>query len=321
MNIKIISFLVCLFSMIYPTAHGKVVESIIAIVNNEIITLTDIQAYKEQLKSGTMVDDLLVKPQDVPQILESRKKLIDLMIKEKILASEVKKQSLQITFDRVEKEIEKISSRNGISRDQLAQALQAQGVRFSDYQQFIKDRIERQSLIQQTITSKIKISDDEVAAYYLNQSGQEVSSLREVTVAHIFFKKNKKSPDQPLDKARIVLEKLKAGETFESLASQYSEDENFTDGGILGTFKPGDLVGILDQEIRSLKVGETSKVVPTKRGFHILKVTAQKLISDPKFEQEKGRIRGILYQRSFEKQFRFWLDQKRRNAFIRINKV
>ena len=302
-------------------SQAKIVESIVAIVNDEIITLTDIDSFKKRLKTGAMVDDLLIQANQVNQVINDRRQLIDILIKERILDSAVKKQGLQITFERVEKEIQKISQQNGISREQLIEALKAQGVRFSDYQDFIKNRIERQSLIAQTITSKIKISEEEIIAYYVSKTGGEKRTSREVTVAHIFLKKNAENPDQPLEKGKIVLEKLKNGDSFEELAAQYSEDENFTDGGVLGTFKPGELVGPMDDEIRNLKVGETSKLVPTRRGYHILKVVKQKIIPDPGFESQKNQIRGILYQQAFKKQFDFWLEKKKQEAFIRINKA
>lgn len=308
-------FLSVAAALCLPTnpASAKIVEGIVAIVNNEIITLSDIEAYKKKLAGGSMVDDLLVDPKKVPELIKNRNELINTMINEKLLASEVKKQGLEITYERVDKEIRSISGQNGLSKDQLVAALRAQGVNFSDYQDFIKTRIERQSLIEQTVTSKIKISDEEISSYYLSQSGRQAQRIAATTVAHIFLK----TPD----KAQLVMEKLKGGETFEKLASLYSEDENFSEGGLLGTFKPGELAVELDRAMGSVAVGEFSDVIQTKRGYHILKVVKRNLVSDPAWEGEKNRIRGILYQQAFKKQFQFWLDQKRREAFIRINDV
>ena len=311
-----------LFFIIFLTsslAKTRIIESVKAIVNDTIITLSDIKDYKKRLRSGAMVDDLLTNPKNIKALLADSKALIDVIINERLLESEVKKQGLEVTVERVEKEIRKISSRNGLSRNQLVSALTAQGVSFSDYQNFIKTRIERQSLVEKTITSKIKISGEEISAFYISKSGGSDSQTREITVAHIFVNKDVNERKKSLKKIRLVLKKLKNGENFETLASQYSDDKNFTQGGLLGTFRTGELVGSMEQALKSLSVGENSDVVETKRGYHILKILKQPLISSPAFEKEKGRIRAVLYQRAFKKQFKFWMDKKRREAFIRIN--
>ena len=308
----ILSFCLCA-----PALSASLVDSIVAIVNNEILTNSDIEQFKKRLGSGAMVDDLLVEAAQVPELLSNRSALIQLMINERLLTSEVKKQGLDITMERVNKEVEGIASKNGLSKVQLIDTLRTQGIVFSEYQDFIKTRIERQSLIEQTITSKVKITEEEVMSYYLSHNGKAQAQISETTVAQIFFKKPAAGGHS--EKATLVASKLSAGESFETLASQYSEDDNFSEGGVLGVFKPGELATELDVAMKKLAVGEISGIIESRRGFHILKVLKRSFVSDPGLENEKNKIRGILSQQAFKKQFQFWLDQKRREAFIRIN--
>lgn len=309
-----------LFLSFSQSAISKIVESIVAIVNDDIISLTDIEKYKEKLKNGTMVDDLLLNQKNVSLILKDRKQLLDLLISEKIIDSEVKRQGLEVTIERVEKEIRSIAEKNRVTLEQLKAALKSEGVRFSDYQDFTKTRIERHELIARSITSKIKISDEEISNYYVNTSGKKNTQIYEYTVAHILFRIDKRGEDAAFNRAKSVYLKHKDGSSpFETLASQYSEDPSFTDGGILGTFKGGELVGAIDDAIKKLEPGEVSKLVKTNSGYHIVKLVSKKLIPDPSLEREKNRIRNILFQQAFKKQFKFWLDQKRQEAFIRIN--
>ncbi|HEX4923179.1 MAG TPA: peptidylprolyl isomerase, partial [Bdellovibrionales bacterium] len=120
-------------------------------------------------------------------------------------------------------------------------------------------------------------------------------------------------------KAQTVLGLLKKGESFESLASKYSEDPGFSPGGLLGTFKSGEFVKELEDAVTPLQPGDTTGVVRTKDGLRILKVVSKRLISDPELERQKEDIRQTLYQKAFKKQFAFWLDQRRQEAFVRIN--
>src|SRR5690606_20270480 len=140
-----------LFTLLFCTSlRAEIIEKTVAIINDQVITLSDIENYKRQLNRGGMVDDLLVS--DRKERFNDRSKLIEVMINEKIIDSEVQKQNLSVTVERVEAEIKNLAAQNRITRDQLKQALREQGVDFAEYQNFIKKRIERHSLIERAIT-------------------------------------------------------------------------------------------------------------------------------------------------------------------------
>jgi peptidyl-prolyl cis-trans isomerase SurA len=301
------------------TAKAEVIESVVAIVNGSIITKSDMTKYKGRLKSGSIADDLLGgKSED---LLKDQKALLNHMIDERVVDDEVKKQSLNVTIEKVEQEINSIQKRNNINRDQLKEALKKEGTNFSDYQEFIKKRIERQSIIEKVITSKIKISDEDIiAAYEAESKGHAVSATSsEYKIAHILFKDGKRSDAEQKHRAEEVVAKLKSGGSFEALASQYSEDPNFNEGGFLGTFKAGETLKPLEESVRTLTPGEYAGPVKTKLGYHIVKLLERHVIPDAEFEKKKEQIRSELYQKAFVKQFQFWLDQKREEAFVRIN--
>lgn len=297
---------------------AEVLERVVAIVNDQILLLSDIDKYKSQLSRGGMTDDLLVS--DPKSIVGDRQKLIDLMINERLIDSEVQKQSLAVTVERVEQEIRSIAQSNNISRNQLKQALKEQGVDFADYQNFIKKRIERHSLIERVITSKIKISDEDIAAYYIQQKGKQAGKETfQFKLAHILFIPKGGDVDGAQARAHSVLDKLNSGKSFETLASQHSEDPNFTAGGLLGTFKSGESLPEIEKAVLPLSVNQTTALVRTRVGFHIVKLLEKNLIPSPDFEQNKPKIQAYLAEQAFKKQFTFWLAQKKQDAFIKIN--
>ncbi len=308
---------ICLF--VCFSHAGEVVERIVAIVNDDILLQSDVEKYTNTLSKGTIVDDLITdEPKD---LLRDREKLVQHLINEKVIEGEIKKRNLQVNFEQVEKEISKIAGRNNISRVQLKDALKEQGTNFSDYQEFIKKRLERQALVEQSVTSKIKISDEEIIAYYMKNkpANTNVRSSYEFKLAHILFMNEAGLTSTPLKKAERIIERVNSGEPFESLASKYSEDPNFSNGGLLGTFKSGEFLKELEDAAAKLEPGQISKPVVTKTGVHILKVLEKTVIPDPKIEAEKEKIRQTLYQQAFKRQFSFWLDQRRRDSFVRIN--
>ena len=329
MTIRIINLLP---SFIYTLLFGlivnsqplpaAVVERVIAIVNDEIITLTDLSEYKRKLKTGGLVDDSLINPQKVKLLLKNRKKLVDHLIDEKIMSSEIKRLQLTVTVEKLESEIRNITKREKLSRSQLKASLKQRGILFSDYQDFLKTSLERRSLIEKEITSKIKISDDDISDHYIKQMGANSSQTYEYTLAHILFRPTKKNGGwkSALERGQKVLKKLESSHSnFAKLASQYSEDSDFTQGGLLGTFKVGEMVSSIEKTVKKMNPSETSQLVKSPAGFHILKLLKRKLVADPLFEREKGKIRNALFYKEFQKQLRSWLDRKRQDAFIKIN--
>ena len=299
------------------SAQAEIIESVVAIINGSIITKTDMVKYRDRLKGGTIVDDLL--GDNTQELLKDPKALLKHMIDERIVDDEVKKQSLSITIERVEQEINSIQSRNGINREQLKEALKKEGTNFSDYQDFIKKRIERQSVIEKAITSKIKISDEDVIAAYEAKNNTLSATSAEYKISHILFREGKRSDAEQLKRANEVMDKLRKGGSFEALASQYSEDPGFNEGGYLGTFKSGESLKSIEDAVKTLAPGEYTGPVKTKLGYHILKLLERHVVADSEFEKKKEQVRNELYQKAFVKQFQFWLDQKRQEAFIRVN--
>lgn len=305
------------FVLYIPTAHSEVVDKIVAIVNDEIITTQDMENYKKQLQRGKFIDDLIIS--DKKELLKDKKALLEHMINERLIDSEVKRQDLSVTVERVDQEIKKISDGNHMSRSQMIAALKKEGISFSDYQSFIKQRLEHQALIQKMISSKIKITDDEIQNYYMNNyKGSSVTSY-EYSLAHILFLPKGGDKNAAKARAESVLAKLNAGESFESLASQYSEDPNFSTGGFLGNFKSGEFLKELETAVQGLSPGEHSGLVPSKFGYHIIKLLSKKIVKDPVFESKKKEIQNILYEKAFAQQFKFWIEERRQGSFIKIN--
>lgn len=303
----------------HSIVFAKPVDKIVAIVNQQIITLQDLDKFKKRLGGSGLVDDALLKLSDASVLQRDRNALLNHLIDEKLIDSEVKRKNMEVTIERVEQEIRNIAKTNNISRQQLTDALKAKGVGMAQYQDFIKTSLERQTLIEREVTNKIRISDEDISSYYLAKKGPSGAQIFEYTLAHIVFSPKTGGDDGALTRAKAVEDKLRAGNAFEKLAEQFSEDPNFTKGGLLGTFKAGEMSKEIDEAVRKLGPGEVSPIIKTGAGYHILKVTKRTLISDPKLDEQREDIRRVLYADAFKRQFRLWLNQRRDESFIKIN--
>lgn len=300
--------------------HAELVDKIVATVNSEVVTRSDIDRERAALAGKGLVNDLLFQIYDREKLAKDSKLLLNFLIDEKIIDSEVKKKGLEVTIERVEQEVQRVARENGLSRAQFREALSRQGIGMAEYQSFIKKGLERKALVDREVNSKIRISDEDVAAYYLSTKGPGKAQVYEYTLAHILFSPKNGGPQAARTRAQNALQRLKAGQSFEQLAEQMSEDPAFSKGGVLGTFNAKELSPTIRNAVSGLEEQGLTEIVETEQGLHIFKVVKRALVSDPELEENRERIQAILHQQTFTRQLRAWLDQKRAEAFIRINK-
>lgn len=298
--------------LLTPTLQAEVVDKVLAIVSEEPILLSDLQRMRQKLKADKLQDDLFTI--NKAELLKDDKKALEYLIEEKILKSEIKRQNLEVTQEALEEEINKIQRRNKINRAQLREALAAQGTNFADYTEYVKDRMERQAVIQQSITSKIRISEDDINTVYLEKFGKNKKNAFQYKLSHILFKKG-----DAKTKANDVYKRVRSGESFEDLAAQNSEDPNFTAGGALGTFKSGEVMKEIEAAVTNLSPGDITPPVSTRMGIHIIKINEKRLIPNPEYEEKKAGIQAELTNKALKEQFKFWIEQKKKETFIKIN--
>src|SRR5690606_11315602 len=167
------------------------------------------------LKGKGLVNDLLFQIYDRETLLKDQKALLNFLIDEKTIDSEVKKKGLEVTIERVEQEIQRVARDNGLSRTQFKEALARQGIGMAEYQSFVKKGLERKALVDREVNSKIRISDEDVAAYYLANKGPGKAQVYEYTIAHILFSPKNGGASAAQNRAQEALKKLKSGQNFD----------------------------------------------------------------------------------------------------------
>ena len=123
-----------------------------------------------------------------------------------------------------------------------------------------------------------EISDEQIETFYQDNSEQYTQPERR-KASHILFAvtsdANAELKETTKQEAQAVLDKLTSGEDFTALAKQYSKDPGSAEkGGDLGFFAKGEMVPAFEESAYSLKIDESSDLVETPFGFHIIKLTA-----------------------------------------------
>lgn len=314
---KWLLLLVSVFTVSMSSA--EVVERVIAVVNSEPILESDLTALKSRARTTEFLYPFLLPAEPALITRGDRKALLDYLVGEKILQNEIKRLNLEVTSEKVEAEVKGIAKRNNVSVDELYTQVRREGLSKSEYQQTMKDGMERQSLLEQEIVSKIRVSDDDALAEYMAGNREAKMSVNEFTVSHIFFDPKKGGGEAAYERAESTLRRLRSGESFEALAGQFSEDPNFSSGGTLGTFKSGEFLPEIENSIASLSAGQTTGIIRSRLGLHLVKLNSKKMSQDPRFEKEKDRIKARLLEKLVQRQFRIWLQTKKDDSYVRIN--
>lgn len=312
----------CLVSLCVPMTVGaaEVVDRVVAVVNDDIIRLRDLNQALEPVEKRIRSEDLSDE-ETLKQLFEARERVLDELIKETLADQQIAEAGVQVDESDVDAAIERIKSRNYYTDEDLRQALQMQGMTMEQYRDEIKNQMLRSQLVNRKIKSKIVITDEDIRSYYEDNpekyGGTVEYKLRNILLQYPEFG-DQEAKAEVKEEMKSVLEELRQGASFEKLARKYSEASNASDGGELGKFALDDLSRDLKPVIRDLEAGEFSNIVETEQGFQIFYV--QDIFETPAEPLEKvsDEIENTLYDQRVNEKYDAWIQSLREDAHIRI---
>ncbi len=188
--------------------------------------------------------------------------------------------------------------------------------------QFFSDNFLANEYLKREIAQKVTVSDDELKSYYESHK-DEFKTQDMVKARHILVRVDNSASDDEKKKAKekteLYLKKIKDGEDFAKLASDFSDDPGSkAKGGDLGFFPRGRMVKPFDDAAFSLKPGETSGIVETQFGFHIIKVEDRKDSSVESFDVVKERLKQKLSQDRTRKELTDFIDKAMKDSKTEI---
>ena len=122
-------------------------------------------------------------------------------------------------------------------------------------------------LLKDEVEGDVEVSEIEITDYY-NANKEKFAAPETLRASHILVRDEAE--------ANEIQKKVSRGEDFEKLAEEYSVDPTAKIGGDIGYFAKGQLVPEFEEVCFDMKVGETSGVVKTRFGYHIIKLTERK---------------------------------------------
>lgn len=314
-KIRKIIVLVLIFSGATFLFTQEIVEAIVAVVNDEVITLSQYKATHEELLQSLRAQ---LQGEEFRKQYESlRKNILENMIMEALLLQEAKKQGINVN-EQVNMAIQKIKEDYNLQTDQdLRRELAKQGMDLESFRKRMEEDILKQNIIFSEVGRSLVVDDTDVVNYY-KQHPDEFTVPLEYTLSAIYLSTEGKSEEEFLAKKKEIDEKIAAGEDFASLAGEYSEGPEKESQGDLGSFKEGELAENLRQAVEDLKEGETTSWIEISNGWYLLKMRERKESHLQTFEEARKTIEEKLYQEQQDKKYKEFMTKLRERSFVKI---
>jgi len=300
-------------------AAAQVIDRIIALVNDEVIFLSELdeagRLLFEQIRRSTLPEETEEK------IKKARREVLNQLIEDKLLEQEIRNRRIEVSDRDVDQVIDEVMKKNHFTENDLKKALAKEGLTYSAYRQRVKLDLGKMRLVNREIKSKVVVKEEDLRKYY-RQHLREFTEPLEVKLQQIFLPHvpgmSSKESDALKRLAQAIGERAGRGEDFGELVQRYSKGPETAEGGVLGYFKKGELMPELEEATFHLKRGEISEIVQTPQGFHILRVLDRKGGEPKPFAEVQHRIREQITQTEGMKQFEEWLKTLKSKAYIEI---
>lgn len=322
-----ILFISIIIILVFRKSVTKAIDDnkVVLEVNNDHVIKREYKirfnALKEnaiQFSSRTDILDQVVNGKKYKELLKNE--LITILTEELLCLQEAKRRNIHLTKqeeNEIRKYIEDLKANNGM-KNYFSQYLKKIG---SNEKHFYEDLYKTRVInkLYATITTKVVIDDSDLQNYY-NTNKDE---FQKVKIIDIFLKVDKKKDDPKKNElAKKAISELQKGTKFEDLVKRYSEDENTrANNGVIDYFRKGEKEAqygsVFEEEVFKLSVGQTSNVIKTINGYHIVKVLDKKHIP---FKEVRDEIHSKLLKQKKDEFFKLYIENLKNSARINIYK-
>ena len=252
------------------------------------------------------------------QMAQMKNEVLESLIERELLFQESKKKGIQVKSEAVSDQLQKIKQRYP-NQEEFKKLLSSMGLTESDVLSQIARGMAIQELIDKEVAEKIKVSDEETKSFY-DRNPQLFQQPEQVKASHILIKVQSNAPDEQKAEARkkieTVQQKVQKGEDFATLAKTYSEGPSGPRGGDLGYFRHGQMVKPFQEAAFSLKPNETSDIVETQFGYHLIKVDDKKPAKKMAYAEVKDRLSEHLKKQKTDSETNAYIETLRKDAKI-----
>jgi peptidyl-prolyl cis-trans isomerase SurA len=317
MKKTIFAFLFALTAL--SASAAELLEGIVVRVGDRIITRTQ---YERRLRDQIAEIERSAPAGEAASLKEeARKNLVNDLISELLIKDRADRLGITVSDAEIKEAVGRLKQQYGIANDeQFEESLRSSGLTRAEMEARLRDTLITNKVFGRELRGREQLTDSELRERYNREKESyrlpERAHLREIVI----LKPESGDLEEARTRATEVAEaSKKPGTTFATLASTMSESGTRDKGGDLGEVAKGDLIPELDRAVFAAQQGAVIGPIETKSAWHILKVE-QRLPSEvPAFESVKDRLRQDATAATFERDYKAYIENLRKDAYVQIN--
>lgn len=312
----------CLLALLHPApaAQAAVLDRIAAVVNNEVITLSEVQ--EEGLPEIQKVVRDYVEAEQEAQLAKVYQKFLDQLIVRRLQMQEARKEQVIPAAGEVSATIKDLMTKNNFkTEEELRRVLLTEGLTMESFRRRVTEQLALGRITLKEVRNKIIVEERDIRQYY-EANRDKFKRTPEVTIRHILValpaRASLEGPVQARARAEEALAKLKSGADFAEVAKTYSDGPTAQTGGLLGTMQRGDLAPEIEEQAFTLPIGEVSGIIQTATGLNIIKVESRKDEPVAPLEEVRDKVREAILDQKYSAKHQEWIAELKRKASIQV---
>jgi len=307
--------LLLLLGAVLP-ARAEVLEEIVAKVNDEVITKTDLEAEDEAMTAELYRS--LSGPELDRRVNEGKGMLLRRLIDRRLLMQRGERMFTELDKMGDTLVAQFIDYQKIKDKAELQRLLAQEGLTLAEFKRRLLEQQVPTEVLRYEVGGRVAIGDKEVEAYY-HDHPQEFTVPAEATVREIVLLTEGKDAAEVRAQAEAVRARAAAGEDFAALAKEFSQAGTRENGGLLGTIHRGDIAPALEVEAFSIPVGSVSPAIEMTHGYHVLKVDARTEERLKPLDEVREPTRDKIADGRYANDLQAFLDKSWNEATIWIN--
>ncbi len=319
MKSRIFSFIGILLIFLSTSLYAAVEDRIVAIVNNEVITLSEFDSFIKNFMKN--IEGIPEEERDKELPDQIKLSIMNQLIDRKLVEQEAVKLKISVNNEDIEGVLNNILKYQNTTIEKLSEALINQGSSIEAYKDEIRRDLLKRKVIDATVKSKVTVSEEETGEYYAKHR-KEYEGKPARRIQQILIAKQTDADDSTKEalrsQAEAILKKLREGAEFDLMVQTYSQGPAAGVNGDLGFVEQGIMFPEVDAAAFTLKPGGISDVIESPVGFHIIRIIGSKGAGARTVEEIRDEIISRVGNEKMKKKFTEWVQNLREKSFIDI---
>ncbi len=307
--------LILLFALVSFSHATYMLDRIVATVNQEVITWSDL--YRAMQAESSPAIKALPEEERNKLFKDNEAAFLENLISFRLQVQAATENKFRVSDDEVDETIAGIKKKYSMSDAQFENSLMSEGYTLAEYKKKLKDQILQSKIVNQQVRTKVLVTEADVDKF-MKENSNALAGNEAYHIRQIFFKKPHDEAEKSAveEKAQAVYAQALQGADFAELARKNSEDAGKATGGDLGFIEKGNLGREFSAALVSMKQGDISKPFWSNAGMHILKL--EEMASPKSGTELREAATAALQNKMFNEKYKAWTKSLREKAFIDI---